>query len=110
MIRPMNHGRHESLELIGVDLEPIFPPDAMAGQHIGDGKGHDVHEPVVLQSEAADLQDDRVHMRRQMLPPEEKIPHSDSLSSIRHSIGKGDLTTARRPRVNTPVKVKSQFF
>jgi hypothetical protein len=68
--QPEDHGRHEPLELFNVQVESVFPPDAVARQQVSDGKSHDIHEPVVLKLEPADFKNDRVHVRRQMLPPE----------------------------------------
>jgi hypothetical protein len=59
--------------------------DAVEDQKIGEGKGHDIHQPVVLKPEPANFNYDRAYMLRQVLPPVPELAHKKLLSTpFRH--------------------------
>ena len=68
-----NDHRGEVVDLLAGDVKAALVLQAIDHQAIRDGEGHNVHQPVVLQLERADLKNDRADVLRQMLPPRSRI-------------------------------------
>ena len=49
--------------------------DTVKDQKIGEGKGDDIHQSIVLKPEPANFNYDRAYMLRQVLPPVPELTH-----------------------------------
>ena len=81
----------EVVDLLAGDVKAALVLQAVDHQTIGDGEGHDVHQPVVLQLEGADLENDRTDVLRQLLPPMPEFLHGPTFAGS----GKVTLTLPR---------------
>ena len=72
----------EVVDLLSGDMEAALALQAVHHQTIGDGEGHDVHQPVVLQLESPDLKNDRADVLRQMLPPTPEFLHGPTFAGM----------------------------
>ena len=76
--RPMLYGllKHfERLDLVGGQLEPLFVFKPVSDQQIRHDKSDDIHQPVILQFESTDTENNRVKVLGNMLPPMPEVFH-----------------------------------